>query len=50
MILGLDFGLTNLDGALGQTGQNGGLLRGWRQPTQGPASEAVMRSALKISA
>jgi type II pantothenate kinase len=44
MILGLDFGLTNLDGALGQDGQ---LLRGWRQLTQGPASEAVMRAALE---
>jgi type II pantothenate kinase len=44
MILGLDFGLTNLDGALGQDGQ---LLRGWRQPTQGPASEKVMRAALE---
>jgi type II pantothenate kinase len=45
MILGLDFGLTNLDGALGQDGQ---LLRGWRQPTQGPASEKVMRQALEM--
>jgi type II pantothenate kinase len=44
MILGLDFGLTNLDGALGQDGQ---LLRGWRQLTQGPASESVMRAALE---
>jgi type II pantothenate kinase len=44
MILGLDFGLTNLDGALGQ---DRGLLRGWRQPTQGPASEKVMRAALE---
>ena len=43
MILGLDFGLTNLDGALGQ---DGGLLRGWRQLTQGPASELVLRQAL----
>ena len=44
MILGLDFGLTNLDGALGQNGQ---LVRGWRQLTQGPASESVMRAALE---
>jgi type II pantothenate kinase len=45
MILGLDFGLTNLDGTLGQDGQ---LVRGWRQLTQGPASESVMRQALEI--
>jgi type II pantothenate kinase len=44
MILGLDFGLTNLDGALGQDGQ---LVRGWRQLTLGPASESVMRQALE---
>jgi type II pantothenate kinase len=44
VILGLDFGLTNLDGALGRDGQ---LLRGWRQHTQGPASEQIMRQALE---
>ena len=35
MILGLDFGLTNLDGVLVKDGK---LLRGWRQDTQGAAS------------
>lgn len=35
MILGLDFGLTNLDGVLVKDGK---MLRGWRQDTQGAAS------------
>lgn len=35
MILGLDFGLTNLDAVLVEHGQ---MLQGWRQDTQGVAS------------
>lgn len=44
MILGLDFGLTNLDGVLVKDGQ---LFRGWRQDTQGAASLELLEDILR---
>jgi type II pantothenate kinase len=43
MILGLDFGLTNLDAVLVENGQ---LLHGWRQDTQGAASLATLEQII----
>ena len=43
MILGLDFGLTNLDGVLIENGQ---MLRGWRQDTQEAASLELLQNIL----
>ena len=46
MILGVDFGLTNFDGALVRDGR---LERGWRQDSLGPASEATLRRSLELA-
>jgi type II pantothenate kinase len=43
MILGLDFGLTNLDAVLVEHGQ---ILQGWRQDTRGGASLAVLEQII----
>jgi type II pantothenate kinase len=43
VILGLDFGLTNLDGVLIDNNQ---MRRGWRQDTQGAASLEVLENIL----
>jgi type II pantothenate kinase len=43
MILGLDFGLTNLDAVLVENGQ---LLHGWRQDTQGTASLTILEQII----
>jgi type II pantothenate kinase len=46
MILGLDFGLTNLDGVLLENGQ---LLRGWRLDTQGNASLTTLEHVIRVN-
>jgi type II pantothenate kinase len=45
MILGLDFGLTNLDGVLVE---NEKLQRGWRQDTEGPAILATIDRLFEV--